>query len=143
MNLLPFYARADRARSMVCSSADGTVLGLQQSGERGSRHRTARGHRTNLVRSLRLESGQTSDCKRDDIGGEGEFEIPVQIREGSWEALVPTTVGSWAQAGLGIALTAYLAKAAQTLAQNDFKDVTTQDIFQRALQGIQWFARIR
>jgi len=71
-----------------------------------------------------------------------EFEIPVQVREGSWEALVPTTVGSWAQAGLGIALTAYLAKAAQTLAQNDFKDVTTRDIFQRALQGIQWFAKI-
>ncbi len=71
-----------------------------------------------------------------------EFEIPVQVRRGSWEALVPTTVGSWLQAGLGIALTAYLAKAAQTLAQNDFKEVTTRDLFQRALQGIQWFARI-
>lgn len=71
-----------------------------------------------------------------------EFEIPVQVREGSWEALVPTTVGAWLQTGLGVALTAYAAKAAQTIAQNDFKDATTRDIFQRALQGIQWFARI-
>lgn len=71
-----------------------------------------------------------------------EFEIPVQVREGSWEALIPATVAEWAQAGLGVAVTAYLAKAAQTLAQNDFKDVSTRDLFQRALQGIQWFAKI-
>ena len=40
-----------------------------------------------------------------------DFEIPFRIQKGSWEALIPETAATWAQAGLGIVATAYFTKA--------------------------------
>jgi len=71
-----------------------------------------------------------------------DFEIPVRIRKGSWEALIPETVAGWAQAGLGVVATAYLTKAAQKMAEKDFSDFGFKDIFRASLDGIKWFARI-
>lgn len=71
-----------------------------------------------------------------------DFEIPVRVRKGSWEALIPETVGGWIQAGLGVVATAYFTKAAQKMAENDFADFGITDLFKHAITAIQWFARI-
>ena len=70
------------------------------------------------------------------------FEIPVRVKKGSWEALIPETVAGWVQAGLGIVATAYFTKAAQKMAEKDFADFGITDLFKNALEAIKWFARI-
>lgn len=59
-----------------------------------------------------------------------EFEFPVMIKKGSWEIVIG-----------GIFL-AYGVKAAQKMAENDFKDVGLKDVFKTALGAIQWMIRI-
>jgi hypothetical protein len=71
-----------------------------------------------------------------------DFEIPVRIKKGSWEALIPETAGAWAQAGLGVVATAYFTKAAQKMAEKDFADFGITDIFKKSIEAIKWFARI-
>ena len=71
-----------------------------------------------------------------------DFEIPVRIRKGSWEALIPETVAGWVQAGLGVVATAYFTKAAQKMAEKDFADFGITDLFRTAIDSIKWFARI-
>ena len=71
-----------------------------------------------------------------------DFEIPVRVRKGSWEALIPDTVGQWLQAGLGIVATAYFSKAAQKMAEKDFADYGFKDLFISAIDAIKWFIRI-
>jgi hypothetical protein len=71
-----------------------------------------------------------------------DFEIPVRIKKGSWEALIPETAVTWAQAGLGIVATAYFTKAAQKMAEKDFADFGITDVFKKSIEAIKWFARI-
>lgn len=71
-----------------------------------------------------------------------DFEIPIRVRMGSWEALIPETVAGWVQAGFGVAATAYFTKAAQKMADKDFEDVGVTDLFRTAIDAIKWFARI-
>lgn len=71
-----------------------------------------------------------------------DFEIPVRIKKGSWEALIPESVGGWVQAGLGVVATAYFSKAAQLMAEKDFADFGITDIFRKSLDAIKWFAKI-
>lgn len=71
-----------------------------------------------------------------------DFEIPVRIRKGSWEALIPETVAGWVQAGLGIVATSYFTKAAQKMAEKDFADFGITDLFKKSIECIKWFARI-
>ncbi|EGQ7881685.1 hypothetical protein QTU67_003614 [Vibrio cholerae] len=71
-----------------------------------------------------------------------DFEIPMRVQKGSWEALIPETVVGWAQAGLGVVATAYFSKAASKMAEKDFEDFGFSTIFSKALDGIKWFARI-
>lgn len=71
-----------------------------------------------------------------------DFEIPVRIKKGSWEALIPETVAGWVQAGLGVVATAYFTKASQKMAEKDFEDFGITDIFKKAMEAIKWFARI-
>jgi len=69
-----------------------------------------------------------------------DIPLPVKIQEGSWEALIPDDILGWIKAigGIaGIVGTTYLSAAAAQLAQNDFKDVTTKQILQKALKSIQ------
>lgn len=70
------------------------------------------------------------------------FEIPVRINKGSWEALIPQTIGDWIIRGLEIASVAYLTTAAKKIAENDFKNVDFRLIFKKALGAIQWTIRI-
>lgn len=71
-----------------------------------------------------------------------DFEIPVRVRKGSWEALIPETVASWVQAGLGLVATAYFTKAAQKMADKDFADFGITDLFRKSVECIKWFVRI-
>lgn len=59
-----------------------------------------------------------------------DFEFPVKVKKGSWEIVI------------GGILLAYGAKAAQKMAENDFKDIGLKDVFKKALSAIQWMIRI-
>lgn len=76
-----------------------------------------------------LISKQAPDLKHID------FEIPMRVQKGSWEALVPETVAGWAQAGLGVVATAYFSKAASKMAENDFENFGFTSVFQKHLMG--------
>ena len=66
-----------------------------------------------------------------------EFEIPVLVRPGSWEALIPLTAGAWIKTALGAATVAYGGAAAKKMADNDFKDIGLGVIFKKSLLGLQ------
>lgn len=71
-----------------------------------------------------------------------EYEIPVQVRKGSWELLIPETVAGWVQAGLGVVATGYFTKAAQKMAEKDFENIGVKELFSKSIEAIKWFARI-
>ncbi len=71
-----------------------------------------------------------------------DFDIPVKVRAGSWEALIPETVVGWVQAGAGIVATAYATQAAQKMAARDFEEFGFCDLLKKALNAIKWFAKI-
>lgn len=63
---------------------------------------------------------------------EVEFEIPVKVRKGSWETIIPDNIeyykiiGSWM-------IMKYGGSALSEIAKNDFKDVSLKDILKKAL----------
>jgi hypothetical protein len=69
------------------------------------------------------------------------FELPVRIRQGSWEALIPKGI-FWITTALGAGATAYLVKAGQKMAENDFSDIGVKDIIKKSLDAIIWVIRI-
>lgn len=71
-----------------------------------------------------------------------EYELPVLVRKGSWEALIPTDVASWVRTVLAAGATAYVVTAAQKVASNDFEEASLQVIFTKALEAIQWAIRL-
>lgn len=75
-------------------------------------------------------------------GVEEDFEIPVRIRKGSWEALIPETLLGWALASGGIVATAYLSSAASQIAKNDFENVSLGGLIQNATSRLQNVVRI-
>jgi hypothetical protein len=70
-----------------------------------------------------------------------DLELPVKIRQGSWEAYIPDAI-FWAKTIAGITGTAYLAKAAQKMAENDFENVGIKTILSKSLEAVQWVIRI-
>lgn len=71
-----------------------------------------------------------------------DYPIPMRIRTGCVEALIPHNIETWITAALGLAATRYLVTAANTMAKNDFKDVGLRDLFKRSIQAMQWVIRI-
>ncbi len=71
-----------------------------------------------------------------------DYEMPVKIRKGSWEVLIPKSIGQWILAGAGLATTTYLSAAAAEMAKNDFKDASIKKAFLKAIKSIQWFIKI-
>lgn len=71
-----------------------------------------------------------------------DFEIPVKIEKGSWLAAIPSDIEVLFKLGLGIVATAYFKKAAEKIAEKDFEDFGTKDIFKKALLAILWSAKI-
>ncbi|MGB1159283.1 MAG: hypothetical protein ACPG3V_07770 [Porticoccaceae bacterium] len=58
-----------------------------------------------------------------------DFEIPVRIRKGSWEVLIPETVGQV----IGAYMTAYSIQAIVKMASNDIGDKGTKEILLKAI----------
>lgn len=73
---------------------------------------------------------------------QSDYEIPVRVQKGSWQALLPQTIGQWLLTAVGAGITAYLTAAATKMAQNDFKEIGVRDLFRKSLEGIQWFIKI-
>ena len=69
------------------------------------------------------------------------IDLPVRIRQGSWEALIPDTI-FWVKTFLGASATAYGIKAAQKMAENDFDNIGLKTVLLKSLEGIQWVIRI-
>lgn len=69
------------------------------------------------------------------------FELPVRIRQGSWEALIPKGI-FWITTALGAGATAYFVKAGQKMAENDFNDIGVKDIIKKSIDAIVWVIRI-
>jgi hypothetical protein len=87
--------------------------------------------------AIRFFIGQQVPALRD-----AEYEIPVRLKKGSWEALIPQTIIEWVGTILGAGATTYVVTAAKKLAENDTKEKRTKDLFIHALEGIQWLIRI-
>ena len=71
-----------------------------------------------------------------------EIEIPIRVEKGSWMAILPPDLTIWILTALGGAVTAYGATAFNTIAKNDFKDVTSKDIAKKIVKGMKWTIEI-
>lgn len=74
--------------------------------------------------------------------GKIDFEIPVRINKGSWEALIPENIGEWISLVLGTGLTTYSLTALKELAKNDFKDKDLKSVFKKVIKSIKWSVSI-
>jgi hypothetical protein len=70
-----------------------------------------------------------------------DFEIPVRVNKGSWEALVGIVVASTAAVGGAFALS-YAKEAGKRAAENDWKDGGLKDVIKKSMEGVQWLIRI-
>lgn len=71
-----------------------------------------------------------------------DYDIPVSIRPGSWQALIPTSIEQWIITAMGLAAAKYALTAVTQIAKNDLKDVSTKKLFVGAFRSIQWIIRI-
>jgi hypothetical protein len=93
-----------------------------------------------LDEAVRFFVGQQNHALKD-----VPFELPVRVRKGSWEMLIPFTVEQAVMYALTVAGTGigvYTVTALKKLAENDVKDKTTRDVFRKALEALQWTIRI-
>jgi hypothetical protein len=66
-----------------------------------------------------------------------EFEIPVRVRKGSWEAIFPEDIESYALGAFGLWMAGkYVGSALEEMAKNDFKDVSLKSVFKKAFENI-------
>ncbi len=71
-----------------------------------------------------------------------DFPIPVRIENGSWEALIPTTLGHWLEIAFAVGLGSYLKSAGKKMAERDFDGIGFKDLLSKAMEGLQWFVKI-
>lgn len=71
-----------------------------------------------------------------------DFEIPVKVGKGSWEISISSDITTLFQIGTSIAATAYVTKAAQKMAENDFGDIGIKDIFKKSFEALFWIVKI-
>lgn len=71
-----------------------------------------------------------------------EIEIPVRIRKGSWEALIPHDILGWLLTAGGAGITAYATTAFNKMAEHDFKDKGIKDVLKNVIKSIKWVIKI-
>ncbi|WP_339724323.1 hypothetical protein [Maribacter stanieri] len=71
-----------------------------------------------------------------------DIDIPIRVQKGSWMAILPPDLTLWIVTAIGAGITAYGATALNTIAKNDFKDVTSKDIAKKIVKGIKWTIEI-
>ena len=67
-----------------------------------------------------------------------EYEVPVHVRNGSWEAVLLAAAGVGASA---FTMT-YVAGAAKEMAKRDFEGVGFRDVFKKSMQALVYFVRL-
>jgi hypothetical protein len=70
------------------------------------------------------------------------FEIPIAIRTGSWEAIIPNSVNDRLIRAISIGSGSYGVRLANQLAENEFKEVKSKNIVKEAIKGIKWVLKI-
>jgi len=70
--------------------------------------------------------------------GSAQYEIPVETRAGSWEAVVLAAVGGV----VGTFALSYAKKAGEKMAENDFKDVGLKPVLQKSMSAIRNLAKL-
>jgi hypothetical protein len=73
---------------------------------------------------------------------ERNFEFPVRIRKGSWETLIPHTIGEWLMDAGGVGLIAFTKKASEKLAENYIGEKKPKDLVKEAFKSIKWVISI-
>lgn len=63
-----------------------------------------------------------------------DYEVPVQVRAGSWEAVII--------AGAGVFALAYLGSAGKEMAKNDFQGIGLKDVFKKSLTAAIYLIRL-
>nr|WP_299173324.1 hypothetical protein [uncultured Allomuricauda sp.] len=71
-----------------------------------------------------------------------ELEIPIRVEKGSWMAILPPDLTVWILTAIGAGVTSYAATALNTIAKNDFKDVSSKDIGKWIVKGLKWTIEI-
>lgn len=71
-----------------------------------------------------------------------DLEIPIRVEKGSWMAILPPDLAVGILTALGGLAAAYGMTALNTIAKNDFKDVTSKDIGKKIVKGIKWIIEI-
>ena len=72
---------------------------------------------------------------------EVDFELPVKIRHGSWEAYIPEAI-TWVKATVALASSAYVVKAMHKMAENDFDEIGFKTIISKSVEAIKWVIKI-
>lgn len=70
------------------------------------------------------------------------IEIPVRIRKGSWEALIPQNIDEWLIAVAAFGVARYSATAIEKMAENDVGKLGLKDAFKNAFKAIKWVIKI-
>lgn len=106
-------------------SGEGLVDGVIDAGSAGSAL-------MGLDEAIRFFNAQQSR----DLGGM-EYDIPVQTRKGSWEAVVLASAAVGGTFALG-----YVKKAGEKLAENDFKDIGLKHVLSKSMAALQTLAKL-
>ncbi|QJD96284.1 hypothetical protein HH214_10625 [Mucilaginibacter robiniae] len=67
-----------------------------------------------------------------------DFDIPIQLRRGSWEAVIPQGFGEW----LSAVTDTSDSTTTHTLADQEFKEVRTKNVVKAAIKSIKWVLQI-
>jgi len=71
-----------------------------------------------------------------------DFELPVRVRKGSWETIIPENIGEWLQLIVGSGITTYSISALKKMAQNDIGDSGFKDVFKGIIKSVKWTIQI-
>jgi hypothetical protein len=72
-----------------------------------------------------------------------DFDIPIKIRRGSWEAVIPAGFGEWLTATAAAGLSAPQASPTlPVLTETDLKALTTRNLVTAAVKSIKWVLTI-
>lgn len=71
-----------------------------------------------------------------------DFDIPVRIRKGSWEALIPDSIEKLIIAVSIFGAGAYGKRALEKMAERDFEKFGFKDLFKKAFKSLIWVIKI-
>jgi hypothetical protein len=71
-----------------------------------------------------------------------DFEIPVRVKKGSLQALIPNTIEKWIIDAIGAGILAYTTTAATQIAKNDFQEKDFKALVRASLRQLQGVIKI-